>query len=241
MMCYSEYLNVPDVAGFEKVTTAFGVIPKECGLRPNRDQPVQLLKQRNGDGEFPWAFDLAGGLAEESDAFGDDESLSPIQRTLQRELYEEVAIRSGYFFPIGAPMREVRHNERKIVEYHLFRVIPFGPPRESEEAVNLVWANPSSVLALRIAGLDLSLKKMSPMAIMIYDGFSVFSRPFYDGPLTPEIKNVADSLLPKSYSLLDEGRYFGRLNDDGSVKIFKRLNPFEPSGCFKGSLDHLGR
>jgi len=136
-------------------------------------------------------------------------------------------------------MWEVRPQERKIVEYHLFYTVPFGPAHESEEAVNLAWVNPFSVLALKIAGLNLEAKAMSPMGAMMYDGFSVVGAPIYSGPLTPEIKNVATALHSKSYSLLDHGRYFGRLDNEGHVKIYRRLNPFEPNGHFAGSLEHL--
>jgi 8-oxo-dGTP pyrophosphatase MutT (NUDIX family) len=229
---YGSFMSEPSYEGFDKVTAAFGIIGRESSLRPNIGKPRVLVKQRNGDGEFPWMFDLPGGAADPEDA--------SIEQTLERELLEEVGVRASYFFRIGRPMWEVREQERKIVEYHLFYALPFGPPRESVEAVNLAWVNPMSVLALKIAGLDVETKAMSPMGVMIFDGFSVIGEPFYVGPLTPEIANSADALHPKSYSLLDHGRYFGRLDKDGEVKLFRRLNPFEPKGYFAGSFEHLG-
>jgi ADP-ribose pyrophosphatase YjhB (NUDIX family) len=190
------------------------------------------MKQRNGAGEFPYQFDLPGGAADESD--------DGIEATLERELSEEVGIRSSYYRRIGRPIFEVRHEARKVVEYHLFLVVPFGPPKESEEAINLCWVNPDSALALSIAGLDREGKKMGPMGVLMYDGLSVLNKPFYRGPLTAEVKHAVHEISEHAFSLVDGGRYFGMLRKDGGVELYRRLNPFESSGCFKGSLEHLG-
>ena len=180
---YGSFMNEPNLEGFSKVVAAFAIIDRESSLQANNGKPVLLVKQRNGNGEFPWMFDLPGGAADPED--------NSIEHTLERELLEEVKIRASYFSPIGKTMWEVREDERKVVEYHLFYALKFGPPYESEEAVNIAWVNPMSVLALKIAGLDTEAKTISPMAVMMYDGFSVLSNPFYKGPLTPEIKNLS--------------------------------------------------
>lgn len=245
-MLYEHLSECPKVDGFSRIVAAFGIVGRESSLAPNSGLPVLLMKQRNGDGEFPWCWDLPGGAADPEDAIADDDTSiegthdRSIRKTLQRELFEEVHIRSDYHFRIGAPLYEVRAVERKIVEYHLFLTVPFGPPKESREAINLAWVNPQSALGLKVAGLAPESKLMGPMAILMYDGFSVLSEPMYVGPLTKEIAGLACSdLSSNSFSLLDGGAYFGRLASDGAVKIYRRLNPFAPRGHFVGDLDYL--
>lgn len=246
MFCYEEFSKRPNLDGHSLIVASFGVIGRQSDLRPNASLPVLLMKQRNGDGEFPWCFDLPGGAADPADSNveGDSSIDGPHDRinrkTLQRELLEEVNIRSAFHFRIGQPMFEVRHAEQKVIEYHLFLVVPFGPPKESEEAVNIAWVNPKSALGLRIAGLDPDRHTMGPMAIMMYDGFSVVAAPMYSGPLTEEIVRMTDSPLSTAgYSLLNGGRYFGRIASNGEVMVFRRLNPFEPCGHFVGDLETL--
>lgn len=245
-MVYKHFSECPHLDGYSRTVAAFGIVGRESNLLPNIGLPVLLIKQRNGDGEFPWNWDLPGGAADLEDHISDcvpciesahDRS---IRRTLQRELYEEVHIRSDYHFRIGAPLYEVRRSEKKIVEYHLFLVVPFGPPKESIEAINLAWVNPKSALGLKIAGLEQFDRPMGPMAIMMYDGFSVLSNPMYIGALTSEIASLACSeLTTAAFSLLDSGRYFGRLDSDGLVRIYRRLNPFALDDHFIGDLEHL--
>jgi|694.fasta_scaffold00422_10 8-oxo-dGTP pyrophosphatase MutT (NUDIX family) len=246
MMLYEHLSECPKVDGFSRIVAAFGIVGRESSLSPNTGLPVLLMKQRNGDGEFPWCWDLPGGAADPEDAISDDDRSiegkhdRSIRKTLQREILEEVHVRSDYHFRIGAPLYEVRTSERKLVEYHLFLTVPFGPPKESREAINLAWVNPQSALGLKVAGLAPESKSMGPMAILMYDGFSVLSKPMYVGPLTKEIARLACSdLSSNGFSLLDRGAYFGRLASDGSVKIYRRLNPFVPRGYFVGALECL--
>ncbi len=245
-MLYEHLSECPKVDGFSRIVAAFGIVGRESSLSPNTGLPVLLMKQRNGDGEFPWCWDLPGGAADPEDAISDDDRSiegkhdRSIRKTLQREILEEVHVRSDYHFRIGAPLYEVRTSERKLVEYHLFLTVPFGPPKESREAINLAWVNPQSALGLKVAGLAPESKSMGPMAILMYDGFSVLSKPMYVGPLTKEIAGLACSdLSSNSFSLLDGGAYFGRLASDGAVKIYRRLNPFVPRGHFVGDLEYL--
>lgn len=246
-MVYEEFAHCPkDTDGYKLVVTAFGIIGKESNLRPNAALPLLLMKQRNGDGEAPWCFDLPGGAADAADSdVREDGSLDGIhdrvhRKTLQRELWEEVGIRSAFHFRIGKPLWEVRQCEKKVVEYHLFLAVPFGPPKESEEALNIAWVNPRSAFGLKIAGLDEEKQTMSPMGVMLYDGFSVLAKPMYDGPVTQEILSLTDTRLTTiDYCPLNGGRYFGRIANTGNVRIYRRLNPFMPRGYFVGDLECL--
>jgi len=228
---YEQYAYPKVSDGLQRTVAAFGIISKEFILEPYNGEPTLLLKQRPGDGDFPFFFDLPGGVVEPTDA--------SLRDAAQREMQEEVKIHSSYLFPVGAPMYEVRSAEERIVEYHLFAAIPHGPPKESREAINLCWVTPKSLLGLRVAGFEIRENIISPMGIMIYDGFSVLAAPLYQGPVTASIKAVSKDLSKDSYSLLDGGRYFGRLTEDGGVKIYRRLSPFQPDGFFRGSLEHL--
>jgi 8-oxo-dGTP pyrophosphatase MutT (NUDIX family) len=230
-MEYEQYAYPKVTDGFQKTVAAFGIVSKESTLEPYEGQPVLLLKQRAGDGDFPFFFDLPGGVSETSD--------ETLKETAQRELHEEVRIRSSYLFQIGSPMYEVRSQERRIIEYHLFAAIPHGPPKESREAINLCWVTPRSLLGLRVAGFEVRDQTISPMGIMIYDGFSILSKPLYEGPLTASIKAVSGSLSKDAFSLLDNGRYFGRLMEHGAIRVYRRLNPFQRDGYFRGALEHL--
>ena len=245
-MLYEHLSECPDLEGYSRTVAAFGIIGKESDLAANVGQPVLLLKQRDGKGGFPWCWDLPGGSAEPGDTISDDDPSiegahdRSVRKTLQRELLEEVNIRSDYHVRIGNPIYETRGIERRIVEHHLFLVRPHGPPKESNEAINLAWVNPHSALGLKIARFEPEYRSMGPMAIMMHDGFSVLSKPLYDGPLTEEIKSVAGSELSSTrFSLIDRECYFARLSQDGSVKVYRRLNPCAPSGHFVGSLEHL--
>ncbi len=245
-MLYEHFSECPKVEGYSRTVAVFGIIGKESDLSANVGQPVLLLKQRDGIGGFPWCWDLPGGSAEPGDAISDDDPLirgshdRSVRRTLQRELLEEVNIRSDYHVRIGNPLYEVRGVEKRIVEHHLFLVVSHGPPKESDEAINLAWVNPQSALGLKIARFEPAQRSMGPVAILMHDGFSVLSKPLYEGPLTEEIKSVAGSeLCSNRFSLIDRDCYFARLSPDGSVKVYRRLNPFTPSGHFVGSLEHF--
>jgi len=245
-MLYEHFSECPVVEGYTRTVAAFGIIGKESNLAPNAGLPVLLMKQRDDSGEFPWHWDLPGGSADPEDAMSDDDPAiegthdRSIRRTLQREILEEVNIRSDYHVRIGNPLYETRGVEKRIVEHHLFLVLPHGPPKESREAVNLAWVTPKSALGLKIARLEPERGSLGPMAIMMYDGFSVLSKPLYDGELTAEIKSVACSELSTNrFSLINKGCYFARLNPDGSVRVHRRLNPLAPCGHFVGNLEHL--
>jgi len=247
-MLYEHFSECPNVEGYSRTVAAFGIIGKESTLDANVGRPVLLLKQRDGTGAFPWCWDLPGGSAEPGDTISDDDPTiegshdRSVRRTLQRELLEEVNIRSDYHVRIGNPLYETRGVERRVVEHHLFLVLPHGPPKESNEALNLAWVSPQSALGLKIARFEPEQRSMGPMAIMMHDGFSVLSKPLYEGPLTAEIKAACDSELCTSrFSLIGRDCYFARLSQDGSVKVYRRLNPCAPSGHFVGNLEHLAQ
>lgn len=245
-MLYEHLSQCPTDQGFSRTVTAYGIIPMESNLAANIGKPVLLVKQRDGSGAAPWHWDLPGGAAEPGDVIADDDpSLKgshdrSIRRTLQRELAEEVRIHSDNHIRIGDPLYETRGVERRVIEHHLFLVLSPGPPREGSEAVNIAWINPLSALGLKIAGFDPQQRFLGPTAVMMLDGFSVLSKPLYDGELTAEIKSLAPSELSSNkFSLIDKGCYFARLNSDGTVKVYRRLNPFSPSGHLVGNLEHL--
>ena len=103
-------------------------------------------------------------------------------------------------------------------------------------ALFVAWPNPLTFLlaVILIGGRQLGL------AILMHDGFSVLSKPLYEGPLTEEIKAVAGAeLCSNRFSLIDRDCYFARLSPDGSVKVYRRLNPCAPSGHCVGNLEHL--
>ena len=245
-MLYEHLSECPPAEGFSKTVSVYGIIGKESNLAPNVGLPVLLMKQRDGDGAFPWCWDLPGGSAELSDIVSDDDPSivgshdRSIRKTLQRELEEEVNIRSDFQVRIGGPLYDVRGVEKRIIEHHLFLVHPHGPPKESDEAINFAWVTMRSAVGLKIARFQPEQRSMGPMAIMMHDGFSVLSKPLYEGPLTEEIKSKAPSELSSTqFSLIDRGCYFARLSPDGSVKVYRRLNPCAPSGHFVGDLEHL--
>lgn len=230
-MVYERLYERPQFpGGFERVTTSFGIVSRELGGQA-ADDPLVLIKQRNGRVPNPWKFDLPGGIREPED--------STLESALEREMLEELHLRTGYYRRIGKPMWEVVADRKMVIEYHLFWVTAFGPPKESDEAINIAYVGPESAGAFKIVGFDEQRRIMGAMATMIFDGFSVLGRPFYQGLVTPEIAAAAEDLGRRSYSLLDGGRYFGRLEDSGTVSLYRRLNPFEPRGYFEGSLEHL--
>jgi 8-oxo-dGTP pyrophosphatase MutT (NUDIX family) len=245
-MLYEHLSECPRVEGYSHSVAVFGIIGRESNLSANVGLPVLLMKQRAGDGEFPWCWDLPGGSADPDDTISDDDPSiqgshdRSIRKTLQRELEEEVHIRSDFHVRIGNPFYDVRGIEKRIVEHHVFLVLPHGPPKESNEALNLAWVTWKSALGLKIARFEPGQRTMGPMAAMMHDGFSVLSKPIYDGPLTAEIKSMACSELSSTqFSLIDRGCYFARLSPDGSVKVYRRLHPVAPSGHCVGNLEHL--
>ena len=245
-MLYEHLSECPNAEGFSKTVSVFGIIGKESNLAANMGLPLLLMKQRGGAGDFPWYWDLPGGSAEPDDAISDDEPSivgshdRSLRKTLQRELEEEVHIRSDYHVRIGGPLYDVRGIEKRIVEHHLFLVLSHGPPKESNEALNFAWVSSQSAVGLKIARFQPEHRSMGPMATMMHDGFSVLSKPLYNGPLTAEIKALACSeISPTQFTLIDRGCYFARLSPDGSVKVYRRLNPCAPSGHCVGNLEHL--
>ena len=245
-MMYEHFSECPNVEGYSRTVAAFGIIGRESNLEPNLGKPVLLMKQRDSSGEFPWCWDLPGGSADPEDAISDDDPVIDgshdrcYRRTLQRELQEEIHVRSDYHFRIGNPLYEVRGAERRVVEYHLFLVVPHGPPKESREAINLAWVNPQSALGLKVARLDPERRSMGPMAVMMFDGFSVLSKPMYDGVLTDQIRAAAtEEISTTKFSLIDRGCYFARLAQNGSVRVYRRLDPCAPRGHLVGDLECL--
>ncbi len=242
-MLYEHFSECPVIEGYSRTVAAYGILGKESNLKANVGLPILLLKQRND-----WQWDLPGGASVPEDTMPYDGAAiegsgdRSIRRTLQRELLEEVGVRSDYHFRIGDPLYEARGSERRIVEHHLFLVVPHGPPKESDEALNLAWVSPKSAVGLKIARFEPERYSLGPIGVMMYDGFSILSTPMYEGALTEEIKSKASSeISPTAYTLIDRSCYFARLSQDGTVKLYRRLNPLAPSGHFIGSLEHLAK
>lgn len=234
---YAQYSHQPEYDRVSYTCGGFAIIP---GLW--EEVPSVLIKQRNGKGGSPWLFDLPGGGCQPEET---------LARTAMREAFEEVELKTLVSAPIGEPLwLPIRkYGELIRVDYaQCFLVSIFGDhiPRRTEEAVNVGWLNQHSWQGFNIVGLtpneDPQKRVFGRTAIMMFDGLSVLQKPFYQGPMTPEIEQTATKPLRENtgFALVSGGAYFAKWDRFSSeVSLYYRLNPFEKDGRFTGNLEHL--
>ena len=201
-----------------------------------------IIKQRNGKGSAPYQFDLpGGGLDEEKDR--------NLASAALREASEEIGIEGEVVGVIGQPLWLPITKDGSLVRVDCAAafLVDAGAqiPETSEEALTVAVVNEHSARGFSIVGLtndkDPTRRVFGRTPIMLWDGLSITKNPFYSGPIPSEIGGGC-RFESGDFGLIDDGNYFARYDATTTcVKLFYRLNPFEPTGRFVGKLEHLAQ
>lgn len=239
---YEAYEWKPEYKDKPLTYGAFAIIAGEAdGL------PAVCIKQRDGKGSSPYLFDLPGGGVE----VGKD----PDHRAaVVREVLEELNVRCEVVAAIGEPLYLPRKRDGSIVsvdsaQAYLVRTADKPVPRA--EAISVAFVHAQSIAGFRVAGVNPDPKSPAPgrTPVMLFDGLSILQKPFYRGEITAEIRSrLTGEKAGSDFVLVDGGRYLGRMSSAGEgsgrkqqITLYYRLNPEQPDGRFRGSLDHLAR
>jgi 8-oxo-dGTP pyrophosphatase MutT (NUDIX family) len=247
-MVYEQYTWKPEYEGLPLTYGGFAIIP---GVIEGRS--AVCIKQRNGRGSSPYAFDLPGGGMDNT---GTDPDL---RATACREAKEEVGVNCFIEATIGTPLYLPIKNDSALVRVDCAQSFLIGTtdtPTVSEEALAVAFVHEKS-----FAGFNVVSRKADPSSpvfgrtpVMIFDGLSVLQKPFWEGELTDSLREHIVGGLDSHgfhthrFMLVDDGNYFGRTvpmdgNEEGRgpfrLSLYCRLNPDQPDGYFHGVLDSL--
>ena len=221
--------------------------PRTYGCFAIIQQPLEgclgvLIKQRNGKGSAPYQFDLPGGRMEQ-------DKERDLASAAVREAFEEVGIQGLVVGAIGQPLwRPIIQNGSLVeVDCAAAFLIDAGAqiPQTTEEALTVAVVNERSALGFSIVGLandkEPSRRFFGRTAIMLWDGLSISKKPFFSGPIPREVCREC-RFESEDFGLIDGGNYFAQYHAATQrVDLYYRLNPFEPTGRFVGTLEHLAQ
>lgn len=205
------------------------------------DLPSILITQRNGKGGSKWLWNLPGGGKQPEDKCLKDAAV--------RELAEEVGITTSENagIAIGDPLWLPVKKDGVIVRVDCAQAFLFErvnqTPQLMAESIALAFVNQDSLFhGFWVVGLekDPTKRTFGRTPIMMWDGLSILQDPFYEGPVTDDIRAFGTAATNRGdFFLLDHGRAFGRYTNADSISIWSRLNPFEEGGRFQSELHKL--
>ncbi len=215
--------------------------------------PAVLIKQRGSitlDGKpvsSAHLWDLPGG--------GTDPKTDPdLPAAAKREVWEEVEMDWQPTAAIGEPLylfipgKDGRPDRVDCAQAFLGQIEEGSKPNTTPEALAVAFVNAKSIV-----GYSVVSRKADPTSpifgrtpVMIWDGLSILHQPWWTGALTPDLQAaLRGDPASKDFLLLDGGHYLAQtflpagVDGDRHINIYRRLNPDQPDGYFRGELEYL--